>query len=107
MNILSNLFWGRLLALSVVVTIVSGCGAIAVASSTASLTYTAAQTTVKAAGSAVRWTYKGAQNLARKVRGGSDDPDSDNAYSEHRGGADATHTASTSTIRLPEVKPRP
>ena len=81
-----------------------GCGGIGTA---AGVTYAATKTTVKAAGGAVKWAYRGTRNAYRKVTDSDEDSsDYDETYAEGDM-ADQDHTASTTAIRLPEVVEHP
>lgn len=77
------------------------------AKTAANVTYKATKTTVKAAGTAAKWTYNGARKVARKVTGSDDEApeDSDTDYGDADDPSD--YTASTTSIRLPEVAKHP
>ncbi len=98
----------------VVALLLTGCGAVGVMKTAGNITYKATKTTVKAAGTAAKWTYNGARKVALKVTGsddeayedsGSDYEDSDSDYADADDTSD--HTASTTSIRLPEVVKHP
>ena len=82
---------------------VAGCGVVGTA---ADVTYRATKTTVKAAGGAVKWAYRGSRRAYQKVTASDEAPEDydadtqDDAYY-------SDHTASTKPIRLPEVVERP
>jgi ABC-type uncharacterized transport system auxiliary subunit len=101
-------------AILVVALLLTGCGAVGVVKTAANVTYKATKTTVKAAGTAAKWTYNGARKVTAKVTGSDDEAyedstsdyeDSDSDYVDADDTSD--HTASTSSIRLPEVVKRP
>ncbi len=96
----------RVLAVAIMASSVSGCGAVGVVGTAANVTYEATKTTVKAAGGAVKWAYRGVRNVAHKVSGHDDDEDAGSQTAQQDENHDSVHTGSTSTVRLPEVVKR-
>ena len=88
-----------LIGAAALASLLPGYGAVGVVQTAAGVTYQATKATVKAAGKATKWTYKGARKVVRKVRGAEDEPQSENTDDQ----ADRT---STSSIQLPKVVAR-